>query len=31
MRNDEKYVTIKIEDDGCGMDKKNASAFLHWR
>ena len=28
MRNDEKYVTIKIEDDGCGMDKKTAEKIF---
>ena len=28
MRNDEKYVTIKIEDDGCGMDKQTAEKIF---
>ena len=28
MQHDEKYVTIKIEDDGCGMDKKTAERIF---
>ena len=28
MQHDEKYVTIKIEDDGCGMDKETAERLF---